>query len=77
MKEYSDNKLYIIFKCRPGRLTQFISDRDVSCGFRGLAHTSGVTGANAEAVRFSLCQVEQGEARRLHWHAGVHPLPGV
>lgn len=50
---------------------------DLSRGYGGLAHASGVAAAHAEAVGFTLLQVKQGEAGRLHRHAGVHSLPGV
>lgn len=58
-------------------LTEFISDSDLSRGYRGLTHTCGVAAAHAKAVGFTLCQVKQGKARRLDWHTGVHLLPGI
>ena len=58
------------------RLTQFISDRDLSRGDGGLAHAGRVAAAHTEAVGFPLGQVKQGKAGRLDWRSGVHPMPG-
>lgn len=59
------------------QLTQFISNYDFSCGFRGFTHAGRVAAAYTEAVRFTLRQVKQGKARRFDWDTSVHPLPGV
>lgn len=59
------------------RLTEFISNYDLSGGFGGLAHAGRVAAVHAKAVGFTLSQVKECKARRLDWHASVHPLPGV
>lgn len=58
-------------------LTELVPDSGGLGRVRGLADAGGVAAADAEAVGLPLSEVEQGEAGRLDWDLGVHPLPAV
>lgn len=58
-------------------LTELVPDGGGLGRVRGLADAGGVAAADAEAVGLPLSEVEQGEAGRLDWDLGVHPLPAV